>query len=196
MNQPLASSVGNAVEVAECMEALTGRADGPPVDLTVDLCATLLVTCGAAADEAAARTTLRDALASGAAAERFGRMVAALGGSSDFVERWRDRLPQAPVIVDVPAGTSGHVSAIDGRALGMPSSAWRRAPEGNGDPVDPAVGLTRIARLGTRVAEGDPLFRLHAATTPRPAPPARRPRLHRDRRRAVEPRSLIHERVG
>ena len=196
MNQPLASSVGNAVEVAECMEALTGRADGPLVDLTVDLCATLLVTCGAAADEAAARTTLRDALASGAAAERFGRMVAALGGPSDFVERWRDRLPQAPVIADVPAGTSGHVSAIDGRAMGMAVVRMGGGRLKGGDPVDPAVGLTRVARLGTRVAEGDPLFRLHARDDASARAACAAVLASIEIGDAPRPLPLIHERIG
>jgi thymidine phosphorylase len=163
MNEPLAPSVGNAVEVADCMEALTGGAsDTPLVDLTIDLCATLLRSCGAERDEATARARLRETLTSGAAADRFGRMVAALGGPSDFVERWRDRLPQAPVILDVPAGTSGHVAAIDGRAMGMAVVRMGGGRLKGGDPIDPAVGLTRVARLGAKVAPGDPLFRLHA----------------------------------
>jgi thymidine phosphorylase len=163
MDQPLAPAVGNAVEVAECMDILTGGSlDGPLAELTIDLCATLLLTCGAETDAAAARARLRDALASGAAAERFGRMVAALGGPTDFVARWREQLPAAPVIVDVPAGASGHVAAIDGRAMGMAVVRMGGGRLKGGDRVDPAVGLSRVARLGTKVAEGDPLFRLHA----------------------------------
>jgi len=197
MNQPLASSVGNAVEVAECMEVLTGAAaDGPLADLTIDLCATLLLTCGAEADEATARRKLRDTLASGAAADRFGRMVTALGGPADFVERWRDQLPQAPVVVDVPAGTSGHVAAIDGRAMGMAVVRMGGGRLKGGDPVDPAVGLTRVARLGTRVAQGDPLFRLHARDEAS-AKAAREAVLASvtigD---APRPLPLIHERIG
>jgi thymidine phosphorylase len=163
MHQPLAPAVGNAVEVAECMDALTGGPlDTPLVDLTIDLCATLLLTCGAETDEATARRKLRDTLTSGAAADRFGRMVAALGGPADFTDRWRDHLPQAPVIVDVPAGTSGHVAAIDGRAVGMAVVRMGGGRLKGGDPIDPAVGLTNVARLGAKVAKGDPLFRLHA----------------------------------
>ncbi len=59
--------------------------------------------------------TLRD----GSAAERFGRMVAELGGPADFVERWRDRLPAAPVVGEVKAGKAGYVTGIDGEALGL-----------------------------------------------------------------------------
>ena len=197
MDQPLASAVGNAVEVAECMEILTGGPlDGPLAELTIDLCATLLLTCGAETDAAAARARLRDTLASGAAAERFGRMVAALGGPPDFIARWRERLPEAPVIRDVPAGTSGHVAAIDGRAMGMAVVRMGGGRLKGGDRVDPAVGLTRVARLGTKVAEGDPLFRLHARDMAS-AEAAREAVLAAITIGAAPaPRPLVHERIG
>jgi thymidine phosphorylase len=179
------------------MEALTGGTlHCPLAELTIDLCAAVLVTSGAETDEAAARRKLSDTLASGAAAERFGRMVAALGGPADFVERWRDHLPQAPVILDVPAGTSGHVAAIDGREMGMAVVRMGGGRLKGGDPVDPAVGLTHVARLGTKVAKGDPLFRLHA----RDAASAEAARIAilaaitiGD---APAPLPLIHERIG
>jgi len=163
MNQPLASSVGNAVEVAECMAVLEGSSMDSPLEVvTIDLVAELLVMAGVHDSPEAARSAATQALSSGAAAERFGSMVAALGGPADFAERWRDHLPQAPVILDVPAGTSGHVAAIDGRAMGMAVVRMGGGRLKDGDRVDPAVGLTQVARLGTRVAAGDPLFRLHA----------------------------------
>jgi thymidine phosphorylase len=197
MDQPLASAVGNAVEVAECMEALTGGAlDTPLVELTIDLCATLLLASGAETGEAAARERLRATLTSGAAAERFGRMVAALGGPADFTERWRDHLPQAPVILDVPVETSGHVAAIDGRAMGMAVVRMGGGRLKGGDPIDPAVGLTRVARLGTRVATGEPLFRLHARDAAS-AEAARAAILAAITiGEAPAPRPLVHERIG
>jgi len=197
MNQPLAASVGNAVEVADCMEVLTGDADGGALaELTVELCAILLVTCGAVADEAEGRSRMRAALASGAAAERFGRMVAALGGPADFLERWTDALPAAPVIVDVPAETAGHVAAIDGRAMGLAVVRMGGGRLRDGDTVDPAVGLSRVARLGTKVAAGDPLFRLHARDGAR-AEASRRAVLDAITISAQpEPRPLVHERIA
>jgi thymidine phosphorylase len=179
------------------MEILTGGAlDGPLAELTVELCATLLLTCGAETDEDTARRKLRDTLTSGAAADRFGRMVAALGGPPDFVERWRDHLPQAPVILDVPAGTSGHVHAIDGRAMGMAVVRMGGGRLKGGDPIDPAVGLTNVARLGQKVSEGDPLFRLHARDAAS-AEAARAAILAAVTiGEAPAPRPLIHERIG
>ncbi len=164
MNQPLAPSVGNAVEVAECMAVLTGsNLDGPLAHLTVELCATVLQTCGAFPDIEAGRHAMREVLTTGRAAERFGRMAAALGAPSDFVEAWDRHLPQAPVIVDVPAGTGGTVTAVDGRAIGMAVVRMGGGRMKGGDPIDPAVGLSRVVRLGDTLGTGDPLARVHAA---------------------------------
>lgn len=166
MNQPLAPSVGNAVEVAECMAVLTGESDGGALaELTVSLCAALLKSCGAVKDEDEGAEKMRAALASGDAADRFGRMVAALGGPADFCERWKEQLPQAQVIRDVTAQDGGCVTAIDGRAMGMAVVRMGGGRLKDGDPVDPSVGLSRVVRLGDRVARGDPIFRIHAADT-------------------------------
>ena len=171
-------------------------ATSPLVELTIDLCATLLLTCGAETDEATARRKLRDTLTSGAAADRFGRMVAALGGPAYFVERWRDHLPQAPVIMDVPAGTSGYVAAIDGRAMGMAVVRMGGGRLKGGDPIDPAVGLTHVACLGAKVAKGDPLFRLHARDAAS-AEAARAAILAAITiGEAPAPRPLVHERIA
>ncbi len=162
MNQPLARSVGNAVEVAECMAVLTGKIDGGNLaELTIELCAAVLAICGSAADLDEGRLKVSDALSSGAAAERFGRMVAALGGPTDFVEKWRDRLPQAPVVIDVHAETSGFVTAIDGRAMGMAVVRMGGGRMKGDDPIDPSVGLSNVVRLGDNVGAREPLCRVH-----------------------------------
>lgn len=197
MNQPLAPSVGNAVEVADCMAVLTGDSDGGALaELTVELCATLLANCEAVGDEAAGRARMREALSSGAAAERFGRMVAALDGPSDFVERWQEQLPRAPVVVDVAAEKAGHVARIDGREMGMAVVRMGGGRLRDGDRIDPAVGLSRVVRLGTRVAEGDPLCRLHAADEASAAAAGDAVRASITISDAPEARPLIYERIG
>ncbi|KUF09692.1 thymidine phosphorylase [Pseudoponticoccus marisrubri] len=159
MDQPLAPALGNALEVDASMQVLTGATRGPLFELTVALGAELLETVGI--DDGARRLT--EALESGAAAERFGRMVYELGGPLAFVEDWRRFLPESPVIREVPAPADGVVTAIDGEALGLSVvdlGGGRRVEE---DEVDPAVGLDAVVRLGDRVATGQPLARVHAA---------------------------------
>jgi thymidine phosphorylase len=164
MNQPLAPTVGNALEVAVCMEVLeAGSTDSPLAVLTVELVAELLVMAGVQASLDAARKAAADTLSSGAAMDRFGRMVAALGGPADFCRTWRRQLPQAPVTAAVAARRDGHVAAVDGRALGDAVVRLGGGRLKGGDAIDPAVGLSGTAAIGTRVPAGAPLAVVHAA---------------------------------
>lgn len=97
MSQPLCPSMGNALEVMAVMEAMTsGEVDNMLCDLTCDLGGELMVLAGMAEDADQAAIAMRGVLQNGAAAERFGAMVSAMGGPHDFVDNWRDRLPSAP----------------------------------------------------------------------------------------------------
>ena len=159
MNQPIAPAMGNALEVNAAMEVLTGRATGPLHELAIALGEALLTTAGI--DDGARR--LREAIASGAAAERMGRMVCGLGGPVGFVENWGRFLPEATVIREVPAPASGHVASIDGEALGVAVVRLGGGRAVETDMIDPAVGLSDVLRLGERVETGQPLARVHAA---------------------------------
>jgi thymidine phosphorylase len=120
MSEPLAHSAGNALELHEALSILRGEPCAPRLlEVTLALGAEVMVLGGLAADLDAARAALTRALASGAAAERFSRMVACLGGPRDLLERPGAYLAQAPVVRDVPAPRGGFVSAIDTRAIGL-----------------------------------------------------------------------------
>ncbi len=165
MTQPLATAAGNALEVIETMETLTGTSVNPALwDITAALGGEALALGGLAADPADGAGRIAQALESGAAAEWFGRMVAAQGGPADFVERWADRLPAAPVVVEVPSPRAGHVGAIDGRALGLAVVDLGGGRQREGDRVNPSVGLSDLAGIGDEIGAGDPLCMIHAAT--------------------------------
>jgi thymidine phosphorylase len=159
MNQPLASSLGNALEIDASMRVLTGKDTGPLLELTLALGAELLTTAGI--NDGAAK--LQQALDSGEAAERFGRMVYALGGPLDFVENWQRFLPEAPVIREITATQSGTVTAIDGEALGLIVVDLGGGRRVETDQVTPAVGLTDVVRLGDKITKGQPIAVIHAA---------------------------------
>ncbi len=164
MNEPLAPCLGNAVEVAICMETLAGNKSASPRlhDLTVALCTRLLVMQGQTEAEAAAR--VNKAISSGAAMECFARMIAALGGPPDMAEDWHTHLPRAPVIGDVTSPAAGHIAAIDGEALGLVVVGLGGGRRVETDRIDPAVGLTDMVSLGAAVGQGQPLCTVHAAT--------------------------------
>lgn len=163
MDQPCVPSVGNALEIMEVMQILTEPTDEDAEQLVAALGGELLRLAGLVDASQAGAAQIIDALTSGAAAERFGRMIAALGGPTDFIDRWSDRLPAAPHVCDVPAPFDGVVAAIDGQALGRAVVALGGGRAQQGDRVDPAVGLSDIARLGDRVPAGAPLALVHGA---------------------------------
>jgi thymidine phosphorylase len=165
MSQPLATAAGNALEVIEVMETLTGTSVNAALwDITMALGGEALALGGLAADAADGAGRIAQALESGAAAEWFGRMVAAQGGPVDFVERWPDRLPAATVIREVPSLGSGFVQSIDGQALGLAVVGLGGGRQREGDRVNPSVGLSDLAGIGEDIGAGDPLCMVHAAT--------------------------------
>ncbi|KAJ03010.1 thymidine phosphorylase [Sulfitobacter mediterraneus] len=163
MNQPLVPSLGNALEVAEVMRVLRGDAQGPIVDVAAALGGVLLANGGLAQDVQAGADAIVNAVRSGAAAEVFGKMLAALGGPVSFVENWQRFLPEATVIRAVKAPCAGYVTAIDGEALGLAVVDLGGGRKIEGDEVNPAVGLSEVVRLGTKVSSGQTLAVVHAS---------------------------------
>lgn len=163
MSQPLVPSLGNALEVAEVMRVLGGEEQGPIVELCAALGGVLLAGAGLAKDASDGAAKITAAIADGRAAERFGAMIAALGGPVHFVEDWRRFLPEATVMREVTAPESGIVQFIDGEALGLVVVALGGGRVVESDPVDPAVGLSNVVRLGARVEKGQPLAVVHAS---------------------------------
>ncbi len=163
MSQPLAPSLGNALEVTICMDVLSGNTEAAPrlVELSVALGAHLLEQAGW--ERALAKIKLEDALKDGSAFKAFANMVSALGGPPDMVEDWRTHLPKAPVVGDVLAPLAGHVAAIDGEALGLSVVGLGGGRKVETDRIDPAVGFSDVVALGAKVEAGQPLATIHAA---------------------------------
>jgi thymidine phosphorylase len=163
MNQPLGHDVGNALEVRESIDVLTGRRREPRLHAVTSALATeLLVLGGLARDGAEAAAAVENALASGDAAERFARMVAALGGPRDLIECPERHLARAPVELPVAPEVAGVVESMDTRAIGLlvvELGGGRRRVE---DAVDPTVGLTDVRGLGDAVDCDRPLAVVHA----------------------------------
>ncbi|KAB0267577.1 thymidine phosphorylase [Microvirga brassicacearum] len=165
MNEPLASHAGNAVEVAYIADYLSGRRrEARFHEVTVELSAEMLVLGKLAADIADARARIEDAIASGRAAEIFQRMVVALGGPHDLVERPKHHLKTAPVVRAVHPERHGTVHAIRTRETGVAVVALGGGRTRPQDAVDHAVGLTDLAGIGEQVDHERPLGIVHART--------------------------------
>jgi thymidine phosphorylase len=158
MDRVLGRTAGNAVEVRESIDHLTGAAAGDDrlMEVTIALCERLLELKGLDADP-------RAALQSGAAAEHFARMVVELGGPADLLERPDAHLPQAPVTVEAHAERDGVVAAVDVRAVGLAIIDLGGGRRREDDAIDHAVGLSEVAEPGERVGPGGrPVALVHA----------------------------------
>ncbi|HVG49480.1 MAG TPA: thymidine phosphorylase, partial [Rubellimicrobium sp.] len=196
MDEPLCPSLGNAVEVALCLDVMEGRREVAPRlhDLTVALGGRLLALTSE--EEGEGEERIAEAIASGAAMERFERMAALMGGPTDLAASWRERLPKAAVVLEVPAEADGFVNAFDGEALGLAVVHLGGGRLKETDPVDPAVGLAHVVRRGQKVGRGDPLALVHARdeSSARAAVQAVRSAIRLGEAPEIGP--LVRERVG
>jgi thymidine phosphorylase len=166
MNQVLGHDVGNALEVREAIDFLAGRRrEGRLHAVTSALAREMLVLGGLARDHADATGPVERALDSGAAAERFDRMVAALGGPRDLVERPDRHLAAAPVRRSVAPERAGVVTRVDALTIGLVVVALGGGRRRADDAIDPAVGLTDVRGPGDRVGPDRPLAVVHARST-------------------------------
>jgi thymidine phosphorylase len=163
MNEPLASAAGNALEVQNAVDFLTGRVrDRKLEQVTLALAAEMLQSAELVGSNREGFERALEALDSGRAAAVFGRMVSVLGGPADLVDRPEKYLPTAPLERSVPAVGDGFVTGIATRAVGLAVvtlGGGRRRPE---DKIDPAVGISRLLPVGAQVRTGEALALVHA----------------------------------
>ena len=163
MDSALIPAAGNALEVRLAIDVLAGRLVAPRLlGITAALGGEMLVAGRLAPDADTGAQRIEEAILGGAAAEVFARMVSALGGPADLMERPDSLLPYAPVVIPVYPEGQGFVTATDMRALGLAVIALGGGRVRPTDPIDPAVGLDGLAGLGDLVGPGAPLGFVHA----------------------------------
>lgn len=153
MSEPTGRAVGNALEVAECVECLQGR--GP-----ADLEAIILDLATAVSDTPRAQLAAR--LRDGSAWERFQQMVEAQGGDASVLETLTTKVHPASVILEVNAERSGQLTRMDAGVIGQAVLELGAGRAKASDPVDPAVGIDQLLKTGAQVRTGDVLLRIHA----------------------------------
>ncbi len=164
MNQVLGTSAGNAVEMYETVKYLNGKQREPRLHaVVVALATSMLISAKVANTEDEAKTKINHALSSGAAAEIFSKMIAALGGPSNLMEAPWESMNKANVIKDVVATHSGYISAMQTRDIGMSIVGMKGGRTANGQMIDHTVGFDRILPVGTVINRGDVVARIHAA---------------------------------
>ena len=162
MNEPLASTAGNALEVMNAICFLIGKGEPRVREVVLSLGEQLLVICGMAQSRDDARTRLEQVLSNGRAAERFQRMVAHLGGPGDLIDRPEKYLGKANIVRPILSHVSGTVHAIDTRALGLAVVALGGGRENHEAPIDHSVGLSALAARNSLIGRDVPLAMVHA----------------------------------
>jgi thymidine phosphorylase len=161
MDRVLGRTAGNALEVRESIAFLRGEGRDPRLaEVTMALAEEMLALAGAGGG----RARIEQALASGDAADRFSRMVAALGGPTDLADRPDRHLPSAPVVLPVVPDRRGFVAAVDARALGVVVVLLGGGRIRADSPLDLAVGLSHVLGPGDPTGPDAPLVRVHART--------------------------------
>jgi thymidine phosphorylase len=165
MNESLCPAAGNAVEVRVAIDYLTGKSRPARLhEVTMALCAEMLVISGLAATHEEANAKLQRADHACETLGGFARIEGALGGPADLMERPSAYLAAAPIVVPVPALEAGYAYSTDCRGLGLAVvglGGGRVRPQ---DEIDYAVGLTGLVELGAKVEAGQPLALVHART--------------------------------
>jgi thymidine phosphorylase len=163
MNQALGTTVGNGLEVLEAIDYLTGKRREPRLhEATIALAGELLALSGLTVTAAAGRSKAEIALGNGEPAEIFAKMVTALGGPRDFLQRPTTYLAAAPVIRPCPPLQSGIVQAVDARILGVAVLTLGGGRSRADDKIDHRVGLTEVAGIGEHLDHARPLALVHA----------------------------------
>ncbi len=152
MDEPLGRAVGNALEVAECVEILQGG--GPPdlVRLIVDLAEKVSKTL---------RKQLAKRLKDGSAWKKFVSVVYAQDGDATTLEKILE-VHRAPIIQPLRAKSAGTVKKMDAELIGRASVLLGAGRQKAGDAIDFAVGFSGIRKIGEHVDVDEPLLFVHA----------------------------------
>jgi len=156
MDEPLGRTVGNALEVTECVEILQGSGPQDVIDLVLDL---------AECVSTVPRAKLAGWLADGTAWRKFISLVYAQDGDASSLEKLGE-IHQAPIIHPLPAQSSGKIAKMDAESIGRASlflGGGRQTPQ---DAVDFAVGLSGLKKIGEQVTAGEPIMLVHARNQP------------------------------
>lgn len=159
MNQPLGMNVGNALEVREAIEILSGQAGGALKEISLEIGAKMLALAGIPEG----RTKLTAALESGAGLKKLAQMIAALGGDPRVTEDV-SLLPQAEAVLPVCAAQSGYIQSVTASEIGRASLLLGAGRIRKEDPIDPAVGIVMAKRIGEWIDAGEPLAHLHVSS--------------------------------
>lgn len=159
MTQPLGRCVGNFIEVLEALEILEDRGPSDLRRVCVELAAAM-IHLGDGTPLPAATEKVDVLLRSGAARDKFFKMVEAQGGETDLRRAEQDWMGSVQIF-DYTSDSAGCLCRVDAGKLGRFAMALGAGRSKADDPVDPAVGVRLYKKLGDSVEKGESLVRVY-----------------------------------
>jgi len=160
MSQPLGAAVGNANEVIESIDCLRGDGPADLREITLELTAEMLLLGELESDISTAKEKAAAALDDGKALDIFRKMIEWQGGDVSIVDN-PQRLPCDYETVEFLSESDGYMNVTNCRDIGLAALALGAGRRKSSDSIDPAVGLTMLARAGDRISKGQPLVNIH-----------------------------------
>jgi pyrimidine-nucleoside phosphorylase len=160
MDQPLGRAAGHAIEIAECIEVLSGRGPGDLRELSVELSAWMFYLGERTKSVDEGRQLAETMIASGQAKEKFKQCIRLQGGDDRVIEEPR-RLPAARFHAEVRSPMKGYITATNSERFGIALAMLGGGREKKEDAIDHAVGLEFRKRIGDGVEKGEPLATIH-----------------------------------
>ncbi|MCD4712403.1 MAG: pyrimidine-nucleoside phosphorylase [Clostridiales bacterium] len=160
MDQPLGHEIGNANEVREAIEVLSGKGAEDETEVALTIASYMAVLGGAFKELSEAKEHFKKTIASGEALEQLKIFIKIQGGDPDVVDH-PEKLPQAALHIEVKSEFEGYVSGFDAEKVGIAAmmlGAGRRKKE---DKIDYSAGITLKKKIGDHVNMGDVLCILH-----------------------------------
>ncbi|MEX0836698.1 MAG: thymidine phosphorylase [Gemmatimonadota bacterium] len=161
MDRPLGRAVGNGLETAEAIRCLRGEGPDDLRELVVQLAVEMVLQGSPGSDRDSVQRSAEERLASGAALERFRRLVDAQGGDPSVLDA-PERLHTAPEVREVAANRAGTVHRVRPRVLGEAVVGLGGGRVRVEDAIDPGVGFEVLVRTGEKVHPRTPIGRVHA----------------------------------
>ena len=164
MSQPLGYEIGNANEIKEAIDVLTGKGADDETQIALTIASYMAVLGGAFTDYECAYSQLRKIIESGKALEKFKELVKTQGGNTDFIDNPK-LLPQANYHIEVKSESEGFVSSIDAENIGIVAMLLGAGRKKKGDLIDYSAGVSLAKKVGDRVVKNETLCILHTNIT-------------------------------
>ncbi len=160
MNQPLGYGIGNAIEVKEAVEVLSGAGFEDITTVALTIASYMTIIGGAFKDFNSAYKKLKEIISSGAAINKFKELIEMQNGDPGFIDDF-SLLPQSKHHIEIKSHIKGFVNAIDTEKIGLAAMMLGAGRKKKDDIIDYSAGITITKKIGDEININETLCILH-----------------------------------